>query len=100
MDETEERDVLAVALEWKAGLLGPVHPQVGRMLNRALVRARQDAVPLRRRTTDDAPTVAEMIRREHARASDALVRRMSVELDAEGRRVCMPVQEESHVGRD
>ncbi len=92
----EERDILAVALEWKAGLIGFVHPTVGRMLNQALVRAGQDAVPLRRHTVDHAPTIAELIRREHARASEALALRMSLEMGVDGRRVCMPV----HGGTD
>lgn len=64
----DESRVLELARDWKAGKLTPVHPSVGRVLNRALVAADEDPVPHRRNTSLRAPSVVDLVRREHERA--------------------------------
>lgn len=67
----EDMAVLKLARDWKAGDMRPVHPSIGLMLNRALVHAGEDAVPFRRSTSLNAPSVVELIRTEYVRAASA-----------------------------
>lgn len=63
-----EAHVLELARDWKAGKLTPVHPSVGRVLNRALTHGGEDAVPFARNTVSSAPSIVDLIRGEHERA--------------------------------
>lgn len=65
MTDTEDRAILELARDWKAGDLTPVHPEIGRRLNAALVRAREDPVPFIRATSLTAPTLVELVRARH-----------------------------------
>lgn len=65
---SEQPDLLALARDWKAGRIGRVHPTIGQQLNSALVRAHEDAVPFRRATDMSAPSLAELVRRQHEEA--------------------------------
>lgn len=67
-DANEELETLRLARAWKAGKLRPVHPTIGRRLNRALVSAGEPAVPFRRATNPAAPSLTDLIRAEYERA--------------------------------
>jgi hypothetical protein len=60
-------DLLEFARAWKNGETLPVHPSVGRRLNHSLVVAEEDPVPLARATSESAPSLADLLFREHAR---------------------------------
>lgn len=74
----DEAGMLKLARDWKDGRLRPVHPSVGQMLNRALVGAHEECVPFRRATSLTSPSIADLIRTEHERASGVRVPRVRV----------------------
>jgi hypothetical protein len=63
--DAEELAMLLLARKWKAGELGKVHPSIGRIFNRSLLLAGEEAVPFARATDESAPSVPELILREH-----------------------------------
>jgi hypothetical protein len=69
MNATEQQEWLSLARAWKRGELRPVHPIIGRMFNQALARVGEDCVPFRLSTSEKAPSLAELVRREYLCAS-------------------------------
>lgn len=67
-DAAVNEDLLEFARAWKKGYTLPVHPSIGRRLNHSLIVAHEDPVPLTRATNGDAPSLAELLFREHALA--------------------------------
>lgn len=66
----DDAALLAVARDWKAGRLRPMHSTIARQLNRVLVASGEAPVPFARATDPDARSFAELIRAEHERAGD------------------------------
>lgn len=62
---TDDRRLLALAEDWRAGRIAAVHPSIGRVLNQALTASGQDAVPFGRSTNSRAQSLTDLIRAEY-----------------------------------
>lgn len=64
IDREDEAVMLFLAHKWKRGDLGKVHPSVGRLFNRSLLIAGEEAVPFARATDRSKPSVTQLLREQ------------------------------------